>query len=210
MQGRGRYTRPLAIQNWPPSRVTEADHVRGPRDGEGQRFSGDIDPAVLWHRFHRPLLVLGMRRLGSRVDAEDMAQETVHRVARALGENRLRKPAALPGFVFQTARHVCQQWLRKRGRERRALENYGREPPEADGAMQPLTDLIDEERRRVVRAALASLRAEDQRLLEQLYARDVDPEQLARALRITPGALRVRKHRALKRLGAALGEDVTA
>jgi RNA polymerase sigma-70 factor (ECF subfamily) len=189
--------------------VTDADQLRGLRNGEGQTSSDQVDPAWLWSRFHSRLLILGMRRLGSRVDAEDMAQETVHRVAEALEANRLREPAALPAFVFQTARHVCQQWLRKRSRERRALERYGREPPAANAAVHPLTDLIDEERRRSVRAALESLEAEDRRLLEQLYARDVEPEQLARSLRITPGALRVRKHRALKRLAAALRGTVT-
>jgi RNA polymerase sigma-70 factor (ECF subfamily) len=149
-----------------------------------------------------------MRRLGNRADAEDMAQDALQRVAKALEENRLREPDALPGFVFQTARHVCQQWLRKRGRERRALESYGRDLSEVD-ERAPLTDLIDDERRRAVRLALQSLTTEDRELLDQLYARDADPEQLALGLGTTPGALRVRKHRALKKLSEALGEDVT-
>ncbi len=72
-----------------------------------------------------------------------------------------------------------------------------------------LTDLIDEERRRVVRLALQSLGLDDRELLEQIYARDADPEQLAAHLGISSGALRVRKHRALQRLSAALGEEVT-
>ena len=149
-----------------------------------------------------------MRRLGNRADAEDMAQDALQRVAKALEEKRLREAGALPGFVFQTARHVCQQWLRKRGRERRALESYGSGASEVDDSA-PLTDLIDDERRRAVRLALQLLPAEDRQLLEQIYALDADPEELARGLEITPGALRVRKHRALKRLSEALGEDVT-
>jgi RNA polymerase sigma factor (sigma-70 family) len=149
-----------------------------------------------------------MRRLGNRADAEDMAQDALQRVAKALEENRLREAGALPGFVFQTARHVCQQWLRKRGRERRALESFGGDMSEAD-ERAPLTDLIDDERRRAVRLALQSLAMEDRELLEQLYAADADPDQLALRLGITSGALRVRKHRALKRLSEALGEDVT-
>ena len=36
-----------------------------------------------------------------------------------------------------------------------------------------------------------------------------DPEQLAGQLGNSSGALRVRKHRALQRLSAALGEEVT-
>ena len=191
--------------------MTEANYVRPPPDSEGDPGSEAVDPGDLdlWRRFHARLLILGMRRLGNRADAEDMAQDALQRVVKALQENRLREPGALPAFVYQTALHVCQQSWRKRYRERHALEAYARSPLEDNGVPQPLTDLIDEERRRVVRLALQSLAMDDRELLEQLYTRDVDPEQLAGQLGISSGALRVRKHRALKRLSAALGEGVT-
>jgi RNA polymerase sigma-70 factor, ECF subfamily len=191
------------------SSVTEADKLRPPLDGSSERLPDRRDPHALWNRFHRRLVIFGMRRLGSRSDAEDVAQEALQRVTQALGENRLREVDALPGFIFQTALHVCQQWLRKRGREDRALEGYGQSAADAYSPA-PLTDLIDEERRGVVRQALQSLPAEDRDLLEQLYALDTDPQELAQRLGITPGALRVRKHRILKRLSVALGgRDVT-
>lgn len=185
------------------------DSVRQPSDGENERIVEDLDRGALWTRFHARLLILGMRRLGNRVDAEDMAQDALQRVTRALDENRLRDPGALPAFVHQTAVHICQQALRKRYRERRALEGYAQSSLEEAGVGHALTDLIDEERRRVVRQALQQLGGDDRDLLEQLYTRDVDPEQLAERLGISAGALRVRKHRALQRLSAALGEDVT-
>jgi RNA polymerase sigma-70 factor (ECF subfamily) len=188
--------------------VTEADKLRPPADGGDEQVQ-QSDAGALWHRFHRRLVILGMRRLGSRADAEDIAQEALQRVTKALGENRLRDADALPGFVFQTARHVCQQILRKRGREHRALEGIGNDAEEPSSTAQPLTDLIDEERRVVVRQALRSLASEDRQLVEQLYVLDVDPQELAQRLGITPGALRVRKHRILKRLSAALSNDVT-
>jgi RNA polymerase sigma-70 factor (ECF subfamily) len=188
--------------------VTEADELRPPADGGDERVQ-QSDAGALWHRFHRRLVILGMRRLGSRADAEDIAQEALQRVTKALGENRLRNADALPGFVFQTARHICQQILRKRGREHRALEGIGNDAEEPSSTAQPLTDLIDEERRVVVRQALRSLASEDRQLVEQLYVLDVDPQELAQRLGITPGALRVRKHRILKRLSAALSNDVT-
>lgn len=189
--------------------VTEADSVRQPSDGDRERTIEDLDRSALWNRFHARLLILGMRRLGNRADAEDMAQDALQRVTKALDERRLRDLGALPAFVYQTALHVCQQALRKRYRERRALEGYAQSSLEENGVAHALTDLIDEERRRVVRSALQTLGLDDRELLEQLYTRDTDPEQLAERLGISAGALRVRKHRALQRLSAALGEDVT-
>jgi RNA polymerase sigma-70 factor (ECF subfamily) len=185
--------------------VTESDELTR---GRIEPPSFDGDPDALWHRFHRRLVIVGMRRLGSRADAEDAAQETLQRVTRALGENRLREAEALPGFVLQTAVHVCQQWLRKRGREHRALDSFANEPHDSEEARAPLSDLIDEERRREVRSALKTLTAEDREMLEQLYVRDVDPMQLAEQMGITPGALRVRKHRILKRLSETLRDTV--
>jgi len=189
--------------------VTEGDYVSQASDTAGDGGLEAAEPDALWRRFHMRLLMLGMRRLGHRADAEDMAQDTLQRVATALRENRLREPGALPAFVYQTAVHVCQQSLRKRYRERRALEGYARSATDENGVAHALTDLIDDERRRVVRTALQTLGSDDRELLEQLYTRDTDPEQLADRLGISPGALRVRKHRALQRLSAALGEDVT-
>ena len=185
--------------------MTESDDVTQTEMSDAPSSIGD-DTADLWQRFHRRLVIVGMRRLGSRADAEDVAQETLQRVTRALNEKRLRESAALPGFVLQTAVHVCQQWLRKRGREYRALDSYAHEPVEE--AVHPLTGLVDDERRQVVRAVLQSLPHEDRALLEQIYVQDADPLQLAERLGITPGALRVRKHRILKRLSESLRDTV--
>lgn len=188
--------------------MAEGDSVRPPSAGSAERVEY-IDSGALWRRFHSRLLILGVRRLGNRADAEDMAQDALQRVAEALHQSRVREPSALPAFVYQTAIHVCQQSLRKRYRERRALEGYARSSPDDHGAAHALTDLIDEERRRTVRLALQRLAVDDRELLEQLYARDTDPEQLAGRLGISSGALRVRKHRALQRLSAALRDEVT-
>lgn len=201
------YTGRTTIEKLPG--VTEEDYVRQPSEGADDHGSEAVDRDVLWRRFHARLLILGMRRLGSRADAEDMAQDALQRVTKALDEDRLRDPNALPAFVYQTALHICQQSLRKRYRERRALEGYARSSLDESGVAHALTDLIDEERRRVVRLALQSLGSDDRELLEQLYTRDADPDELAERLGISSGALRVRKHRALQRLSAALGEDVT-
>src|SRR6185503_4307749 len=157
-----------------------------PSDSEDDGGPEAVGLDALWRRFHARLLILGMRRLGHRADAEDMAQDALQRVAKALSENRLREPGALPAFVYQTALHVCQQSLRKRYRERRALEAYARSSPDESGP-PPWTDLVAEERRRVVRRALQTLAADDRELLEQLYARDAELDELAARLGISLG-----------------------
>jgi RNA polymerase sigma-70 factor (ECF subfamily) len=68
---------------------------------------------------------------------------------------------------------------------------------------------VSEERRRRVRTALETLSPEDRDLLRAVYFAQVDMAELAAKLGLSPGALRVRKHRAVQRLAAALGAGQT-
>ncbi|MEK6597762.1 MAG: sigma factor-like helix-turn-helix DNA-binding protein, partial [Gemmatimonadota bacterium] len=65
---------------------------------------------------------------------------------------------------------------------------------------------VSEEARTVVRQALTKLNPDDLDLLRRLYFDGEDTAATARRLQLTPGALRVRKHRALARLAGLLGE----
>jgi RNA polymerase sigma factor (sigma-70 family) len=150
-------------------------------------------------RYWERLRLFAARRLGSVDAAEDVAQETLRHVSEALRAGRLREPAALPGFVFQTALHLCLQQLRASGREARGLVRLAAAAQENE-TRDALATLIAEERCREVHRALARLRADDRELLRQLYFLDLDPDSIARQSGVTSGALRVRKHRALLRL----------
>jgi RNA polymerase sigma-70 factor (ECF subfamily) len=56
----------------------------------------------------------------------------------------------------------------------------------------------------VVRKALAQLSPDDRELLRLVYYEETESDVLAQRLGVTPGALRVRKHRVLARLAALL------
>jgi RNA polymerase sigma-70 factor (ECF subfamily) len=170
----------------------------------GPASAGPDLEAQLVDRFWARLRLFSMRRLGDAALAEDVAQETLRRVVEALRENRVRDQAALPAFVFQTARHVCQHHERSAGREAKALARLGRGSGE-HGWPDALGAMITAERRFAVRQALGRLSHEEQALLAGFYYEQLDADVLAQRLGITPGAVRVRKHRALKRLGDLLG-----
>lgn len=152
--------------------------------------------------------LFALRRLGDAEAAEDVAQETLGRALEALRSGRVRNLDALPAYLFQTARHVCQHRWRSREREDRALGRMSTAASEAQEAPGPLTVLVSRERARAVRAALERLSPQDRTLLRALYFEDREPREVARALGVTSGALRVRKHRALKRLEEVLDPAV--
>lgn len=179
-------------------------------DNQKRRSTGLVDPATaeqtLADQYSERLRLFAMRRLGDLSAADDVAQETLGRVAAALRDGRVQDIAALPGFVFRTATHVCLQHLRSLGRESRALSRLAADPSERTEPDDPLTTVISEERRAEVRTALARLDVADRDLLHLLYFERVETAAAAVRLALTAEALRVRKHRALRRLAAILEE----
>jgi RNA polymerase sigma-70 factor, ECF subfamily len=162
------------------------------------------DEAMLVRQFRERLRLFALRRLRDSEAAEDVAQETLRRVFEACRTGRLENPSALPAFVFKTAQHICLQHFRSAGREGRALLRLsGEDPPQHE--THPLASLIGDERRTAVRKALAQLGPDDRELLRMVYYEETETSVLAGRLGLTPGALRVRKHRVLARLAALLG-----
>lgn len=74
------------------------------------------------------------------------------------------------------------------------------------GAPDPIAALVTDERRARLREALQRLGEDDRELLRDLFYRGREVRALASELDITPGALRVRKHRALRRLEELVAE----
>jgi RNA polymerase sigma-70 factor (ECF subfamily) len=163
------------------------------------------EESALAARFRERIRLFAARRVRDAALAEDVAQETLRRVLAALREGRVENLDALPSFVFQTARHICLQHHRSRGREARALAGLERDAEGAPAAADALAALVGEEQRLAVRRALDALDEPDRTLLGMLYYEQVETAEAAGRLGITPGALRVRKHRALLRLSRELG-----
>lgn len=155
-------------------------------------------------RYWDRIRLFATRRVGDAAMAEDIAQETLRRVIEAVRAGRVQNPDAIAGFVFQTAKHVCMHAHRSAGREARAMQRLV-DPSEAEDVhADALAQLVSEERRMRVRGALATLAPDDRDLLRALYFEQLDTAEVATRLGISPGALRVRKHRALQRLAEAL------
>lgn len=166
----------------------------------------DADPstappaeAELVRRYWDRVRLFALRRTGDAAAAEDVAQETLRRVLDALRADRIVDLGALPGFVFQTARHVCLHHARSAAREGRALARL-KEMPDLPHGPDALGGLVSAERAAAVRDALTEIPEDDRALLHAIYYEQLESDEVAARLGVSAGALRVRKHRALKRL----------
>ncbi len=162
--------------------------------------------AELNERFWKRLCIFAARRLRDRSAAEDVAQETLRRVIEALRQEKIEKLEALPAFVFQTARNICLHYGRSARRQESALLRFRGGLQTSSGEEEdPLAVLVDEARRAEVWEALEKLEDDDRELLRMLYVDGLENAEISRRLGVDPGTLRVRKHRALKRLADLIG-----
>jgi len=170
------------------------------------------DVAAGLERFRNRLRYFAARRLRDWAEAEDVAQEALRRALEAMKAGRIANPAALPAFLFQTALHICQHRSRSVGREGRALRLAGAEFADVGrtDADDPLGALISEERRLAVHRALGQLDEGDRELISLTYGEALASAEIGRRLSLSEGNVRVRRHRALRRLGELLGVTTDA
>jgi RNA polymerase sigma factor (sigma-70 family) len=203
-----------------PGGSTLASRLDALRSSEGGRTSSiekgqrtesvsgptDVSEEEIALRFTERLRFFAAKRLNDASAAEDVAQETLRVVVDAIRANRIENRDALPGFVFQTARNICLHWVRSTAREKSAFARLEREPASEGTHPDALVNLVSAERAQMVKAALNRLSAEDKRLLTMIYYADLGSDDIALTLGVTTAAVRVRKHRALQRLAAELGD----
>lgn len=161
------------------------------------------DAAERLEEFREPLRIFAARRLRDWTAAEDVVQETLAHGLEALRAGRLENPAVLPGYLFQTALHVCFRRFRSADRERRALQRL--RPAESADDSGPFGALVSAERGTQLKQALETLEPDQRRLLELTYRDELDSEAIGRELGVSPDAVRARRHRAIQRLAKALG-----
>jgi len=160
-------------------------------------------PADL-EEFRAALRIFAARRTGDWAAAEDVAQEALRVGFEAMRAGRIPIREALPGFLFKTAVNLCMHRGRSVRRERRALERWGTETEKAVGA-DALAAVLSAERRASLRKGLDLLEPEERQILELTYEQELDSDEIGRRLGITAGAVRVRRHRVIRRLSELLG-----
>jgi len=195
-QKRGGYTNlladPMALSPQETLYLQLAERIRA-RDTAAEE--------ELFGIFHKRVRGFVVARTRDAALADDLAQEVIWSVIRALRDAKVQQAAGLPAFVLGTARNMLADRLRERGRNRTEPLT---EDMETSIAAPPAADF---ERHHSARQAIQRLDPHERAVLLLGLVDGLGPEEIAERLNITPESVRKRKSRALRRLSEMRGRE---
>jgi RNA polymerase sigma-70 factor (ECF subfamily) len=179
--------------------------VQGWRDNAGREESFRL----LFNRFYRPLFRFFERRGFSTEECQDLIQETFLRVHQ--GMDAFRGEARWEHWLFRIAANTAVKALRHRGAVKRSgqavpLEEMGEEgsPPTQAAALRRL---LGQEMKELLSQAVAGLPPQMRRCVRLRVFQELDYEEIAEILQISPSTVKVQLFKARKRLLKELGDS---
>jgi RNA polymerase sigma-70 factor (ECF subfamily) len=177
--------------------------VQGLRDGTGREESFRL----LFDRFYWPLFRFFERRGFTPEECQDLIQETFLRVHRGL--DAFRGEARWEHWLFRIAANTAVKALRHRAATKRAGATVPWEETGAERAEAPtaLRHLLGKEMKELLSQAVAGLPAQMQRCVRLRVFQDLDYDEIAEMLQISPSTVKVQLFKARKRLQRELGDS---
>jgi len=173
----------------------DAEYVRRLRDG---------DPQTEQHfaSYFGELLYLKLRRrVPSRQLQEDIRQETLCRVLRAIREkDGLEDPRKFGAYVSGVCHFVTVELSRTESRYEPAERDM---EEQRDTTQDPDAPLINEQRRALVLKVLSRLEERDRKLLRAVFFEELGSAEVCRRFQVEPDYLRVLVFRAKARFRQA-------
>src|SRR5262245_335335 len=149
------------------------------------------------------------RVVTSRVQERQAVDEVMQEVAMAAVAQRspVLYPGRVVGWLYRLAVRQSLIFRRRVGRQRALVDRYARQQcgtADEDPGRSPLSWLLHDERRSLVRQALRELPSRDADLLILKYAEGWSARELAERLGVKTSAIEARLHRARARLRTKL------
>jgi RNA polymerase sigma-70 factor (ECF subfamily) len=187
-----------------------------PRPAREERLDGEDDrtfllmvrrgepegASELFRKYSVPIFRYSDRMLGSRAEAEDVAQEVFLKLIARVDQYDGRAPVA--SWLFAIAANACRDRLRRAGRRTSVPLDAVPETASPDPPADRL--LVESERRQMVRRALALLSEDQREALILARYHGLPYAEIARALAISEGAVKTRIFRAMEKLRDAFSE----
>lgn len=164
----------------------------------------------VFERCYRPVYHLFKKYGFSSEESKELTQETFLRVYRSF--ETFRGETSLETWFFQVARNIALNERRSRHTQKRSgievsFEDAAEKPSilEAPVAEDPLRDLIEEERVRILRQALEDLPPSMRQCVMLRVERDLKYTEIAAIMQLSVDSVKALLYRARKRLQERVG-----
>ncbi|HEY7191716.1 MAG TPA: sigma-70 family RNA polymerase sigma factor [Vicinamibacterales bacterium] len=178
------------------STATDADVARAIADTPAG--AADAAEDELYRRFAPRVRLFGIKHLRDEMAAQDLAQQVLLMTIERLRAGEVRNLDQIGSFILGASRKTCGG-LRRTERRRQDLHARFHAREVADDATEP--DVFG---MAAVEHCLAALRERDRTILIQTFYAERATDEIAQALGMTAGAIRVGRHRALTQMRECL------
>ncbi len=171
--------------------MTEETIIQLIRHGNAEAYR------VLVERYQDLILTLTSRVLPDSFEAEEAAQETFIKAYQSL--DRFKGQCKFSTWLFRIAYNTAISRTRKK-KHTTSLENMPIEADKPEERLSGLDLLAQEDRKHYLTLALQQLSPQDSLLVSMYYLEDTDLDELAQISGLEKGTVKVRIHRAKKKL----------
>jgi RNA polymerase sigma-70 factor (ECF subfamily) len=163
-----------------------------------------VDERELCAEYAPRIRAYGMRHLRNASAADDLVQQVLLAVVRALREGRIEDTTRIGAYVLGTARNAAKDLRRGELRQQRIADA---DAVAAIAAYVPSHAGVDRLR---LEACLGELDPRDVTIVPASFVEERDSDEIGSALQLSAGNVRVIRHRALARLQTCMGSEVCA
>src|SRR3954467_8492644 len=156
---------------------------------------------LLYSTFSRGLRYLAAKHCPEYAD--DCAHDTILAVTRQIKQGQLKTPAALPGYLNIVLKRTA--WKKKLEYERLGANDEVFNTvvqTRSDDRADPERLLELQERAKILREGLRSLKPQEQEILTRFYLKGETPEQICAGMKLTETQFRLNKSRSKQKLEA--------
>ena len=182
------------MEDRPPA---EAELVSRARRGDDAAFGALVD-SFAQVAFRTAFLVTG-----DAAEAEDAAQEAFVKAYRAL--DRFREGSPFRPWLLRIVGNTARNRRRSAGRQLGLRLRAQAQAPLAVSAPSPEADLLRDERRRTLLAAVEALPPDDRLVIGARYFLELPEAEIAALAGVARGTVKSRLFRARRRLAEAIG-----
>jgi len=159
--------------------------------------------AMLVERHKDMVFTLAYRMLKNREEAEEVSQDAFIKAYSSL--KKFRKDSKFSTWIYRIVYNLSVSQLRKNTNPTRSLDEVER-PMDVEDTHQKMDRLEQDDRKKFIQQALASLSYDEQTIITLYYQDDLPVGEIAEITQMTSSNVKVKLHRARKRLHTQLGD----